>query len=214
MGYQGRLSAVGVVILFNVTRYFYYHQYLGYAFKPSFFMLTFIFLLVAWIGGRQYDRAKFYAERDPLTNVYNRRTIDKAFEKQAVICKDEGKKLAVVLIDLDEFKDVNDKFGHQKGDELLRYVADVIKKNAKKGDIIVRWGGDEFVHIVPNIEAGFRSNYVKMLKKELAHTNIDSISSVGASIGISIYPDEGESFEVLVQQADVSMYKMKATSSR
>lgn len=209
MRYKGRFFSVGIVILFNMIRYFYYHQYLGYPFKVSFFILTAIFLIVAWAGGWQYDLARFYAEKDPLTNAYNRRTIDKVFKKQAMFCEHQGKKMAVVLVDLDDFKDVNDTFGHQKGDELLRYVADLIKMNGKKEDLIVRWGGDEFVHIIPSVEEDFQEKYVQNLNKQLATLNMDNIPSIGASIGIAVYPDDGNSLEILVQQADISMYKMK-----
>ncbi|PIC64880.1 GGDEF domain-containing protein [Sporosarcina sp. P13] len=209
MSYRGRFFSVGVVILFNVIRYYYYHQYLGYLFEPSFFILTAIFSIVAWIGGWQYDLARFYAEKDPLTNAYNRRTIDKAFKKQAYACRCTGKKLGVVLIDLDDFKVVNDTYGHQKGDELLRRVADLIKMNAKSGDLIVRWGGDEFVHVIPNVKEGFQAEYVSNLKKQLTNLNMEPITSIDASIGIAVYPDDGESFEMLVQHADRSMYEMK-----
>lgn len=212
MGYKGRVSAVAVVISFNMIRYIYYHQYMGFTFEASFFILTAVFLTVAWIGGRQYDLAKFYAEKDPLTNTYNRRTIESEFKKYALVSKREDKKLGVVLIDLDKFKDINDNFGHHKGDELLRHVADVIKKTAKGNDLIVRWGGDEFVHIVPNIKSDFESSYVQKLKRELAKPNHLSLPSIDASIGIAIYPDEGESFEVLIQQADTAMYEKKAQS--
>ncbi|MDV6378651.1 GGDEF domain-containing protein [Sporosarcina sp. GW1-11] len=209
MGYKGRLIAACIVIMFNVIRYMYYHQYLDNPFEASFFVLTLIFLTVAWIGGWQYDLAKFYAEKDPLTNAYNRRTIDKVFKKQVSISKCTGKKIGVVLIDLDDFKGVNDTYGHQIGDALLRYVADLIKMNAKSDDLIVRWGGDEFVHVIPNVEEGFQTEYVNNLKKQLTNLNMETITSIDASIGIAIYPDDGDSFEMLIQQADASMYEMK-----
>ncbi|AXI00189.1 GGDEF domain-containing protein [Sporosarcina sp. PTS2304] len=209
MTYKGRILAVGIVILFNGIRYVYYHQYLQYPFQASFFILTAIFLLVAWLAGRQYDVAKYYAEKDPLTNAYNRRTVHTVFKKRASTCKVKGKKMGVVLIDLDKFKTVNDTYGHQKGDELLRYVANLIKMNAKDDDLIVRWGGDEFVHIIPNIKECFQTEYVKKFKKQLANMSIESIPKIDASIGIAIYPDDGECFEELIHQADAKMYDMK-----
>ncbi|MHA6261455.1 GGDEF domain-containing protein [Sporosarcina sp. CAU 1771] len=214
MGYQGRFIAVGIVIGFNLLRYLYYHQYLGYRFEPSFFILTVIFLSVAWFGGRQYDLAKFYAEKDPLTNTYNRRTVDKVFKKLALNCDKQCQKLAIVLIDLDEFKNVNDQFGHQKGDELLKYIADIIRQNANKEDLIIRWGGDEFVHIAPNISKDFQLEYVQKLKRDLSQLSVGIFEAIDASIGISIYPDDGDNFEELVQLADKSMYEMKAKSDK
>ncbi|MEK4026475.1 MULTISPECIES: GGDEF domain-containing protein [Sporosarcina] len=209
MSYRGRFIAVGIVFLFNVIRYFYYHQYMGLPFEASFFILTAIFFAVAWVGGKQYDLVKFYAEKDPLTNTYNRRTVDIVFKKQAGICKMKNKKLGIVLIDLDDFKEVNDKLGHQKGDELLRCVADVIKMNAKKEDFLVRWGGDEFVHIIPDSKEDFHLDYILKLKEDLSHAGIHLNISIKASIGIAVYPDDGESFDVLIRKADTSMYDMK-----
>ncbi|ARF17079.1 GGDEF domain-containing protein [Sporosarcina ureae] len=209
MKYRGRVVAVCVVILFNILRYGYYNIYLGYLFEDSFFVLTGIFLLVAWIGGKQYDVAKFYAEKDPLTNAYNRRTIDKVFKKQISVYKNKGKKIAVVLIDLDDFKDINDRFGHQTGDELLRHVAELIMSNAKREDYVVRWGSDEFVHVILDLKENTLKDYVGNLKSTLSDLNMESVDAVSASIGIAIYPDDGETFEKLIQKADTSMYEMK-----
>lgn len=209
MGYRGRVVAVCVVILFNILRYGYYHIYLGYLFDGSFFVLTGIFLLVAWTGGRQYDIARFYAEKDPLTNAYNRRTIDKVFKKKISQYKNQGKKMGVILIDLDDFKNINDTFGHQTGDELLRCVAEHIMSNAKKEDYVVRWGGDEFVHVILDLKENTLSDYVRILRSKLSNLDIESVNAVSASIGIAVYPDDGETFEVLIQKADTSMYEMK-----
>lgn len=210
MGYRGRVVAVGIVIMFNILRYYYYHQYMGVKFEPSFFILTAIFLAVALLGGKQYDLAKFYAERDPLTNTYNRRVVEKMFNKRISICEKEKQKLGIILIDLNNFKETNDEFGHKTGDKLLRHVADLLKKNAKKDDIVIRWGGDEFVHIVPNIQPGFEFDYIHTLNNELAH---NEIPSMGASIGIAVFPDEGEDFETLIQRADIAMYERKSDFS-
>ncbi|WP_158232051.1 GGDEF domain-containing protein [Sporosarcina sp. P16b] len=201
--------AVCIVILFNILRYGYYNVYLGYQFEKSFFILTGIFLLVAWIGGRQYDIAKFYAEKDPLTNAYNRRTIDKVFRKQISQYSNQRKKIGVVLIDLDDFKNINDTFGHQTGDELLRQVAELIMSNAKKEDYVVRWGGDEFVHVILDLKEDTLSDYVRCLRSKLSNLDIESVNVVSASMGIAVYPDNGETFEALIQKADTSMYEMK-----
>ncbi|PIC70237.1 GGDEF domain-containing protein [Sporosarcina sp. P16b] len=209
MGYRGRVVAVCIVILFNILRYGYYNVYLGYQFEKSFFILTGIFLLVAWIGGRQYDIAKFYAEKDPLTNAYNRRTIDKVFRKQISQYSNQRKKIGVVLIDLDDFKNINDTFGHQTGDELLRQVAELIMSNAKKEDYVVRWGGDEFVHVILDLKEDTLSDYVRCLRSKLSNLDIESVNVVSASMGIAVYPDNGETFEALIQKADTSMYEMK-----
>lgn len=209
MKYTGRLVSVVIVIMFNIMRFYYYHIYFGNSFKVNFFVLTLIFLAVAWIGGKQYDRAKYYAEKDPLTDAYNRRIVNELFEKQKAAAKRRNEKIGIALIDLDDFKEVNDQYGHQTGDDLLRAVANAMKLDGKAKDTVVRWGGDEFVHIIPNIGDEFQSNYIEQLKKDLSDLPMEAISSIGASIGIAVYPDDAEQFMLLVQRADAMMYEMK-----
>lgn len=209
MGVKGRTFAVGVVGLFNILRYFYYHRYLGLPFEANFFILTGFFLLVAWWCGKQFDRAKYYSEKDPLTDTYNRRTIEQTFEKLAETCKRKDEQLGVIVIDLDNFKEVNDKFGHQKGDELLQHVSSVLKSIAKEKDFIARWGGDEFVILVSNIKDGFESNYVQLLQDKLTKTDLLPNFLFTASIGVAIYPVQGVKIGDLIQIADLGMYEMK-----
>lgn len=118
MPYRGRILAVGIVLLFNIIRYFYYHQYLALPFNWTFFILTAIFLSIAWSGGKQFDKAKYLSERDPLTGTYNRRIVEQYFYQAAKICDIKKQSLGVIMLDLNKFKEVNDEYGHHKGDEL------------------------------------------------------------------------------------------------
>lgn len=79
------MFAIGLVGLFNILRYFYYHQYLSIPFEPQFFVLTTFFLVIAWWCGKQFDRAKYYSEHDPLTTTYNRRTVEERYQKLSLI---------------------------------------------------------------------------------------------------------------------------------
>lgn len=210
MGYTGRIIATGIVGLFNILRYFYYHQYYKLPFEMNFFVLTSIFFSVAWLGGWQYDRAKYHSEKDALTDLYNRRTLDRSFQKLSRVCKRTNKELGVILIDIDHFKEVNDQLGHKKGDELLQNVSTALKKVTDKKDIIARWGGDEFLILVPSVhKENFKQNFIQSLQKELAKDVLIEAPFVGVSVGSSFYPTEGERFEQLVQLADTDMYKMK-----
>lgn len=209
MGYKGRVFAIGVVFLFNLCRYFYYHQYMGLPFKANFLILTTVFLLVAWWCGKQFDRAQYYSEKDPLTNMYNRRLWERSFSKLALACEKEGKKLGIVMLDLNNFKEINDSFGHQKGDEVLIHVASVLKDYKKKGDWVARWGGDEFVILVPDCQEDFKTVYVEELLRGLTERKMDNLPNISASIGSSIYPDNGTTLEQLLSSADAAMYKAK-----
>ncbi|NYF24791.1 GGDEF domain-containing protein [Sporosarcina sp. JAI121] len=209
MKYNVRLIAVGIVGLFNVFRYFYYHQYLGLPFKANFFILTLIFLVIAWWGGHQFDRVKFLSEKDPLTKTYNRRTVEQSFQKVTQICKRKNQKLGIVMMDLNNFKVINDTYGHQKGDELLNHVATIIKRSIRDNDIVARWGGDEFLILVPNCKEDFQTAYIRNLHQMIENEKLVGITSLGTSVGFAIYPDDGLSFQELLQIADGAMYKEK-----
>ena len=209
MGYRGRIFSVGVVALFNLLWYFYYHVYFALPFKLSFFYLTFIFLIVAWWCGKQFDRAKFYSERDPLTNTYNRRTIEKIFNKLIKSGKNENRKVAVIMIDLDDFKGVNDALGHQQGDEMLIGTANLLQKVVGKENIVTRWGGDEFVVFLHHMLGKSVAAYIQ----EIQCGGIERISVNGErevmSIGYAMYPEDGTNLEALTRKADKEMYTAK-----
>lgn len=209
MGYKGRVFAVGVVGLFNVLRYFYYHQYLELPFKANFFILTAIFLSVAWWCGKQFDLVQYYSEKDPLTNTYNRRSLERSFPKLATACGKEGKKLGILMLDLNNFKEINDSFGHQMGDDILVHVASILNDFGKKKDLIARWGGDEFVMLVPDYQEEFKFVYLDALNQKLKGEKVDNLPMISASIGFSIYPDEGKTLQELLKTADEAMYKAK-----
>lgn len=206
MRYHGRLLAVGIVILFNIGRYFYYHQYLDLPFRWNFFILTFFFLAIAWLGGKQYDKATYLSERDPLTGSYNRRTVEQSFQKNAHKSDKKHQSLGIIMVDLNNFKEVNDEYGHQKGDELLVRTASTIHKFVSKSDIVARWGGDEFIILVSDLQDDFANSYVKNLQREIRKSNSEYNLNVGASLGYAIYPHQGSSFQELIQLADAGMY--------
>ncbi len=205
MQYTGRLFVAGVVALFNILRYFYYHRYMGLPFHMNFFVLTTIFLVIAWWSGKQFDRATYYSEKDPLTQVYNRRTVEKKYLRLLSSYKKDKRKIGIMMIDLNDFKKVNDSLGHHKGDELLAKISSLLKENVQKNDVVARWGGDEFVILVPNAEKDFELSYVKKFQKKMSEKNLD----VRMSLGSAVYPDDGTTFEVLLQMADSAMYRRK-----
>ena len=209
MQYRGRLFAIGVVGLFNILRYFYYHQYFELPFKANFFVLTTVFLLIAWWCGKQFDRAQYYSKKDPLTNTYNRRALELYFQKHALANKSENYRLGIIMMDLNNFKTINDTYGHHKGDELIVHIASTLNNFVEKDDMVARWGGDEFVILVPNIGNDFKIKYVHSLHKELEKLNVENLPLVEASVGVAIYPTEGRDFQELIQIADRSMYKEK-----
>lgn len=206
---KGRIIAVGIVLLFNIIRYFYYHQYLALPFNWTFFILTVFFVGIAWLAGKQFDQVKYLSERDPLTGTYNRRMVEHYFHKAAKICDLKKRSLGVIMLDLNKFKQINDEYGHQKGDELLIHVAAALNKFVTNHDLVARWGGDEFVILVDNMKEDEADNYIKELQKAVTLQNAGSYSTVEASVGYAIYPQHGKNFQKLVQEADAYMYRDK-----
>ena len=154
----------------------------------------------------------FLSEHDPLTNLVNRRAFDKALENAIVKANRTQCKLAIFFIDLDDFKSVNDTFGHEAGDAILVEVASRITAAIRESDFVGRFGGDEFVICLDLLH-----DFDIVAKK--AEQLLDAINApiefngrtlkVGASIGVSYFPDQTKNKEVLLSIADEAMYRAK-----
>lgn len=167
-------------------------------------------MIIAWWCGRQFDRAKYYSEKDPLTNTYNRRTIEKIFMKLIKSGNKANRKVAVIMIDLDDFKEVNDTLGHQQGDELLKNIANLLQRVVGKENVVARWGGDEFVVFLHHMNGKSVASYIQ----EIQNGGIERISVNGTtevmSIGYAVYPEDGTNLEALTRKADQAMYDAKS----
>lgn len=204
MCYRGRMTAVGIVILFNIIRYFYYHVYLGMPFHWDFFILTAIFLSIAWWGGLQYDRAEFYSKRDPLTRAYNRWSARRIFHQYVHRAKRKQECIGVFVVDVDDFKRINDQHGHNYGDRVLRHVSSKLHHLTEKEGAVVRWGGDEFVVFMPRFTDKKEKFFLRRLEGII----------VTLSCGVAVYPEHGEELEELIQNADQKMYEHKRQSRK
>ncbi|NRF31025.1 diguanylate cyclase domain-containing protein [Vibrio coralliilyticus] len=158
------------------------------------------------------EQLLFLSEHDPLTNLVNRRAFDKALENAIVKANRTQCKLAIFFIDLDDFKSVNDTFGHEAGDAILVEVASRITAAIRESDFVGRFGGDEFVICLDLLH-----DFDIVAKK--AEQLLDAINApiefngrtlkVGASIGVSYFPDQTKNKEVLLSIADEAMYRAK-----
>jgi diguanylate cyclase (GGDEF)-like protein len=152
------------------------------------------------------------ATHDPLTNAANRNLFNDNIELAIQRAKQKNKKLALLFIDLDDFKEVNDLYGHAAGDLVLLEVIKRLAELCRYNDNISRLGGDEFTIILENI-LGVKD--VAAISRRLCEAIAQSIKingnevRISASIGISIYPDDGEEVEMLIHSADKSMYFVK-----
>lgn len=158
---------------------------------------------------------KLLAFYDPLTGLPNRRLLSDRIQQAISRAKRSGTRGALMICDLDKFKPVNDTFGHETGDLLLKAVAQCINKNVfnRKTDTFSRIGGDEFVVLLPDISSVFEMEC--LAKKFLAELRdgfgINSHKiDITCSIGISIFPDQGEDEIFIMRVADAAMYKVKS----
>lgn len=159
---------------------------------------------------QELEALEFKATRDPLTGVYNKEVTIKKIDKYI-----SGNKNGIhmfMFIDFDNYKNINDKYGHLRGDKVLVYMINRIKEIFSEGEIIGRIGGDEFIVFAGNIsnmdEAVTKAH---LLKNALDSTYSSSSYSIpiSASIGISVYPEDGSNYEQLMERADAAMYNVK-----
>ncbi len=160
------------------------------------------------------DEINYLAYHDQLTGLYNRAHFEEYLHHAIALAKRKGEHIALLFIDLDRFKIINDTLGHDIGDEVLVEVAKRLQNTLRESDFISRWGGDEFVVILENINqsadsAKTASHLINILKEpiEIATHSLTTT----ASIGITLYPENGEDANTLIKHADSAMYLAKET---
>ncbi|WP_372624866.1 EAL domain-containing protein [Arsukibacterium sp.] len=163
---------------------------------------------------RQAKELAFLAEFDPLTQLPNRQHFSNRLASAVKLAKRNQQFLAVMILDLDHFKDVNDSFGHQTGDALLLQVTDRLNLCCRETDTLARLGGDEFVFLVeqlaqPEDAARIADKILQQLHAPFTLGRHNDIT-VAASVGICIYPTHADSAEALLQGADAALYRAKA----
>ncbi len=160
------------------------------------------------------DKLREQANRDPLTGLYNRRYLDTTLERELARCKREGHPLSLMMIDIDHFKQVNDTYGHQAGDEVLKRIGDMLTDNARAEDVACRYGGEEFLLLLPKMPlevAGERAElWRRVFGEQVIHFGEFRMQAT-LSIGIAAYPGHGTSADELMRCADAALYAAKAS---
>ncbi|MBV5298214.1 MAG: diguanylate cyclase [Rhodoferax sp.] len=161
---------------------------------------------------QQKDVLQEQALHDPLTGICNRRYLDETLPRELSRAKRDAAAVAVIMLDLDHFKRVNDEFSHAAGDEVLKALAKLLKNGTRESDMICRYGGEEFVVIMPNMSANLALERVESWRSELQGTTVrygDFTIQVTLSAGIADYPAHGDTPEMLLSRADEALYRSK-----
>ena len=158
------------------------------------------------------SQLKFLAYHDPLTRLPNRLLLEDRFKQALAAAVRENTRLAVLFIDLDKFKQINDSLGHAAGDQLLQVVAQRLEHSVREVDTVCRIGGDEFVVLLTGLATIDAVTHIaeKILAQISKQFTVgeDNVTST-LSIGISLYPDNGQDLDTLLRMADASMYHAK-----
>jgi len=153
----------------------------------------------------QVSYFKDQSTTDPLTGVTNRRTMDAMLAEWL----ENDLPHALILLDLDHFKSVNDTYGHAVGDKVLQFLAQNMKAVAREGDVCCRYGGEEFVMLLPTTTAEEAAQVAEQLRDMLAHTTSPCGRPVTLSAGVAVYPQMADTTEKLIEAADDALYLAK-----
>lgn len=164
--------------------------------------------------GLIYGRTQTMAHTDPMTGLYNYRYFSMRLREAVRRASASGQPLALILIDLDEFSDINNQFGHPAGDEVLRQFAQVLRSSVRQQDIVARYAGDEFVAILPGARREEAEAVAERIREAvLRHRFTDPTGQIvfplRCSLGVAVYPFDGPSDEDLIAAADRNMFRQK-----
>jgi diguanylate cyclase (GGDEF)-like protein len=149
------------------------------------------------------------AVTDSLTGLYVRRYFMMKFQEELLRAQRYEKNLTVIMADLDRFKRINDTYGHSTGDRVLSIVGKFLQQNIRDVDIIARFGGEEFVILLPEADENEARKVSERLRHNLENLELDDCPSLTLSLGIAAYPKDGTDIEELIIKADAAMYAAK-----
>lgn len=161
---------------------------------------------------KEYLAKQFLSLTDPLTGLFNSRHLMERLPAEIKRARRYGHSLALLLLDSDSLKQVNDRYGHQMGDELVKSTARMLRRTVRETDITFRYAGDEFVVIMPETSLEEAVQAAERIRAQIAEVGLDGEGewiAVTASIGVAVFPEDGETPEELLRAADRAMYQAK-----
>ena len=164
----------------------------------------------------QTERLKKLSITDPLTGLLNRRYFQERLEEEIARSSRHGRQMSLMMLDIDGFKTFNDSFGHPAGDKLLKLVSDAIMDSVRSMDIVARFGGDEFLVLLPETDSGLATHIAERIRQQVSQVALigetgreDGLPVITISIGIASYPQNGHTLEMIVEQVDRALYQAK-----
>ncbi len=162
--------------------------------------------------GTLQSKLRSQAIKDPLTDLFNRRYLDETFDRELARGARESYPVCVIMLDIDHFKKVNDTYGHEAGDSVLKALARILSSRNRRGDFVCRFGGEEFVIVMPNMEMDTAFKRAEELRAALNSLYVPYGRfnlTITISMGIASYPANGEDREAVLRAADRAMYAAK-----
>ncbi|MEZ0231357.1 MAG: diguanylate cyclase [Methylophilaceae bacterium] len=159
------------------------------------------------------DKLREQATRDPLTNLFNRRYLEETLLRELARCLREKIPLAIVMIDIDFFKQINDSYGHEAGDLILQQAATLLQHNTRNEDVVCRYGGEEFIAVLPGAsieKAQERAEFWRVAFEKLIFTSKGITHGATLSCGVSAYPQHTDDPDELIKLADDALYYAKS----
>ena len=193
-----------------------YNTYLFHSIEIGMLFEMFILALALAFTLKEMNEARNVAEInaqfDYLTQLYNRRAFASAVDSQWHYTARHEKNCAVILADIDWFKNINDKYGHAAGDKVLKDIALILKLKIRKSDIVARWGGEEFIIFLPNTDKMSAINIAAGIREKIqdsVYQYEDNLLQISASFGVAEYDKSMTRLEDLIKEADIALYKAK-----
>ncbi|MFQ5641689.1 MAG: GGDEF domain-containing protein [bacterium] len=161
-----------------------------------------------------FEHTKKLSMRDELTNMFNRRYFNQRYERELQRAKRYQRALSIIMLDIDHFKIYNDLNGHLMGDKVLIQVAQTLENILRKADLFARFGGEEFIILLPEIGKDQARNVAEKLRRKIEKTNFSNEVSqpngkITISLGLAVYPEDSTEAQELIKQADDALYQAK-----
>ncbi|MGH2399288.1 MAG: diguanylate cyclase, partial [bacterium] len=175
----------------------------------SYIAMFFLVAVVAGVLRRQAGEIFRLAQTDPLTGLANRRALRQALDREVARATRYGNPCAVLVLEIDRFKSINDRFGHLAGDEALRRVAATLGASCRASDLLARFGGDEFVVVMPYTSLDEGRRVGDRIRRDIEEFTLLRGFHLTLSAGLAVYPEDGETSRDLIEAADHAMYRVK-----